>query len=158
MMLVVVWLHLLAAFVWIGGMLFLSLVVVPSLRTPALAPQRGPIFKTLGRRFRPLVWTAIAVLLTTGPILLLLRGMSLLTPDAWPTVLVLKLSLVGLLFTLTLLHDIWLGPRLGFIQQRPEEARSATDRALLRWAPWIPRLSLLIALGIAAAGLALARI
>ncbi len=156
-MLLLAWLHLVAAVLWIGGMLFLSLALVPLLRQDSFASSCRPFFKAVALRFRRLVWMCILLLLVTGPLLLSRHVASPLAPMTWPPVVQAKLALVGLLLLLTLLHDVWMGPRLGPIQQRPEETRSASERALLRWAPWIPRLSLLIALSILYCAAILAR-
>lgn len=45
-MMVLVWLHLTAAVAWIGGMLFLSLVLVPVFRPAGLAEERRTLFQT----------------------------------------------------------------------------------------------------------------
>ena len=74
MMVLLVWPHLLAAISWIGGTIFLSLVLLPVLRREPFASQRAVLFRTTARRFRAGVWGAIAVLLFTGPLLLHQRG------------------------------------------------------------------------------------
>lgn len=48
-----VWLHLLAAAVWLGGTIFLALVIVPALRRPALQGVAAPLIQWTGERFRP---------------------------------------------------------------------------------------------------------
>src|SRR2546426_6219415 len=60
------WLHILAAVIWIGGMLFLSLVAVPVLRQVDSPLLRADLFRKMAWRFRRLVWICLAVLILTG--------------------------------------------------------------------------------------------
>ena len=157
MTLFLMWLHLLAAVAWIGGMLFLSVVLVPVLKRESFASQRALLFRTTARRFRAVVWGAIAVLLFTGPLLLHQRGIPIADPSEWPMVLATKLGLVTILLLLTLTHDLILGPRMVKILQLPSESRSRFDHALVLWSPWVARLSLLFALGVLFAAVVLVR-
>ena len=106
MMVLLVWLHLLAAVSWIGGTIFLSVVLVPVLKREPFASQKALLFRTIARRFRAVVWGAIAVLLFTGPLLLHQRGIPIADPSGWPMVLAAKLGLVAILLLLTLTHDL----------------------------------------------------
>lgn len=151
------WLHILAAVSWIGGMIFLSLVVVPVIRKPPLAQQRAVLFPIVARRFRLVAWSAMLLLLVTGPILAARRGISLINPTTWPSIFAIKLILVGLLLGLTAAHDLALGPRVAEIMKRPEQERSASDLLLLRWSPWVARSSLLLALAVLFSAASLAR-
>ena len=58
-------LHVLAACVWVGGSITVVAVAVPYGRR--LPPrERALLLAGLGRRWRPLGWSALAVLLVTG--------------------------------------------------------------------------------------------
>lgn len=153
----IIWIHVLAAVAWIGGMVFLSLVLVPVLRQGPLAAQRGLLIKAAGVRFRAVVWGSAFVLLATGPLLALNRGLPLAEPSAWPPIFSAKITLVILLLALTAAHDFWLGPRLSEILRKPGASRVDHERRLVSWASWLPRLSLLVALAVLAAAVALAR-
>ena len=67
-LLLIRWAHALAAVFWIGGSLFLLLAARPALRR-ADHPAGAILARALAAEFRPLVRTAIAVLLITGVIL-----------------------------------------------------------------------------------------
>jgi uncharacterized membrane protein len=156
--LVLTWLHVLAAVSWIGGMVFLSLVLVPVLRRDGVAAQRIVLFRTIAVRFRALVWGSIAVLLGTGLLLLLHRGIALGDDvTTWPRVLLVKLTLVVLLLLLTLLHDVVVGPRVSQTMEIPDTARTSFDRVLVLASPWLPRVSLVVALGVLLSAVMLAR-
>ena len=71
-----VWFHILAATAWLGGMLFLVLVVVPWLRRGESA-MAGAFLRETGQRFRTVGWTCFAVLLATGTFNLWYRGVRL---------------------------------------------------------------------------------
>jgi uncharacterized membrane protein len=157
MLLLLVWLHLLAAVAWIGSMLFLSLVLVPVLNRETSAAQRGPLYRAIGRRLRLLVWSSIAVLLTTGPLLLLPCVPSLADLSAWPAEAKVKVSLVGLLILVTVLHDFWLGPKVARLKAAPEASLPPLDLIQIRLAPWIARSALVLALAVLLAAAALAR-
>ena len=59
------WIHLTAAVIGIGGMGFLLLILMPSLRI--LSPeQRDSLSKAVQERFRWASWSAIFLLLVTG--------------------------------------------------------------------------------------------
>ncbi len=143
---------------WIGGMVFLSVVLAPLVRQRQAAPEFLALFRTAALRFRLVVWSAIAILLSTGPLLLTGRGYPLTDPTRWPTVLYVKLGLVGLLLLLTVSHDLLLGPLVGQIRAIPECAQSSWEHALIRGASWVPRLSLLLALAVVVAAVVLVRL
>jgi len=157
MMVFLVWLHVLAAVSWIGGTIFLSAVLVPVLRREPFASQRGVLIRTTALRFRSIVWSAIAILLLTGPMLLHQRGISVMNPSEWPTILSVKLGLVAVLLLVTMAHDLIIGPRVGRILQLPVESRTSSDHAMVVWSPWIARSSLLLTLAVLLAAVVLVR-
>ncbi len=61
MRLVVLYLHLVAAVIWIGGLAYQTHVLLPPARRGEVAP-----FAAAARRARPATWTAIAVVVLTG--------------------------------------------------------------------------------------------
>lgn len=150
-------LHILAAVTWIGGMIFLSLVLAPLVRGRKAAPEFMALFRSAALRFRPIVWVAIAVLLITGPMLLSLRNINVISPALWPVILTVKLMLVALLLFLTLLHDLVFGPQVSRVSAIPNSQRTVGERVVFKTARWLPRLSLLIGLAVMIAATMLAR-
>jgi uncharacterized membrane protein len=61
MRLVVLYLHVVGAVVWIGGLAYQAHVLLPAARRGAVAP-----FADAARRARPVAWTAIGVVVLTG--------------------------------------------------------------------------------------------
>jgi len=66
-LLLVRWLHMISAVVWIGGSIFYLAVLRPSLKNETNANER--ISSSASREFKTLVDTSIFVLLTTGVIM-----------------------------------------------------------------------------------------
>ena len=157
MMVFLVWLHVLASVSWIGGTIFLSIVLMPVLKREPFASQRSLLFRTVARRFRVVVWGAITILLLTGFPLLHQRGTPIMNPSGWPMILSVKLGLVAILLFFTLTHDLIIGPRVGRILQLPTESRTSSDHAMVAWSPWIARSSLLLTLAVLFAAAMLVR-
>lgn len=146
-----------AAVVWIGGMVFLSLVLVPVLRKGGQFAQHAALFRTVALRFRSVVWVAMAVLVGTGGFLASGRAIPLTNPSHWPTVFMVKMTLVSVLLSLTFLHDLVVGPGVRRVLAIPEGERTASHRLWLRYSALVPRLSLLLALGVLFLAVLLAR-
>ncbi len=133
-----VFLHILSAVVWIGGMQFLALVVVPTTRGLPLA-ERAALFGAVGRRFRTVGCVCIAVLVVTGTVNSVYRGVTwetVFTAQLWGspfgTTLALKLGVVAVMLGLSAYHDFVIGPRsIRVLQQAsahgPAGARSPLD-------------------------------
>jgi copper resistance protein D len=110
--------HVLAAIFWLGGMFFLGMVGAPVLRQVEPPSLRARLFRDLGLTFRRWGWLAIGTLILSGTGILHLRGLlrwdNLADPGWWATgmgtALAWKLALVGLMVTLSALHDFWIGP------------------------------------------------
>ena len=60
-----VWLHILAAAVWVGGLIYTAAVAVPFALTHEVT-ERQRILRGLARRFRWIGWGSIGVLFITG--------------------------------------------------------------------------------------------
>lgn len=157
MFLLVTWTHLVAAMVWVGGMLFLTLVLVPVMRAGSVGGQARELFRSVALRFRGAVWVAIAVLMSTGFLLMSRRVASLGDPSVWPWVLKVKLGLVAAMIGVTLAHDFWLGP----LARRAMPAGSDDPRPgaglLIKASPWLARLGLFLGLGVLLTAVALVR-
>ncbi|HXX74558.1 MAG TPA: hypothetical protein VEI50_05485 [Nitrospiraceae bacterium] len=146
--LVVIWLHILAAVVWIGGMMFLSLVLAPLVRRENTVPGYTVLFRSAAQRFRLIVWLAIGILLSTGPVLLRGRGISSIDMTQWPPVFLFKAALVVVLLLLTFLHDLLLGPLVSRNSTIPARVRTVGEQIFMRASRWVPRLALAVALGV----------
>jgi uncharacterized membrane protein len=103
--------HLLAAIVWVGGTIALVFVSVPPLQRLEGA-QRAALLRELGRRWRPLGWSALAVAIASGAWIAALEHAFDTTPTRFDVVLAVKGALVGLLAAGAYLHDFVLGPGL----------------------------------------------
>jgi putative copper export protein len=103
----------LSAAVWVGGTVFLVAVAVPYARSLGEA-RRTEVAAAIGRRFRPVAWTAMAGLVLSGLYMLQKLGYLdaglLSSPDG--RLMFAKLILVALLIALSAFHDFVLGPRL----------------------------------------------
>lgn len=160
--LISVWLHILAAAIWVGGMVFLSLVLVPVVRRPEYRGVASSLIRWTGLRFRWVGWTCLGVLLVTGTFNLAYRGMT--WEDVWSgrlwhgsygSVLGVKLLLMSLILFLSGLHDFVIGPRASAVWlSNPLELKAGRVR---RQAGWIGRLNLILGLGAMACGVMLVR-
>jgi uncharacterized membrane protein len=140
--LVVTWLHVVAAMIWIGGMVICSLAVMPAAR-PLAEPQRAAFLYTFIGYFRRVMWPSLAVLAMTGLLSLWMRGVRLedflnaeWRASWWARLLTLKITLVIATTAAALAHE-----RV----RRPRHAR------------WLGRLTLTLGLVIVALAVLLVR-
>ncbi|MCC7024012.1 MAG: DUF4149 domain-containing protein [Thermomicrobiales bacterium] len=156
-----VFVHVVSAVVWVGGMLFLALVIAPATRQMPPA-ERGPLFSIVGRRFRTIGWLCIALLIATGIANVAFRGVTwgdvasgrLLTSD-FGRVLTAKLAVIAVMIALSLAHDLLLGPASA--AARPDPVLLQRAAALRRRAALVGRVNTLLALLVLALAVALVR-
>lgn len=157
-----VWLHILAATVWIGGMVFFATVIVPVLRRPEVSRGSAPLLRLIGARFRVVGWIALATLVVTGILNLRFRGIDwpvLSDSRFWATgfgrTLARKLGLVLLVTIAARAHDVMIGRRaIEALERAPD---SSEAKRTCRWASWLGRLALLLSLAILFFAVALVR-
>ncbi len=145
--LIVTWIHVIAAMLWVGGMLFFSLVLVPCLRPGLSETLRADLMSRAGLRFRVVGWISIVVLLTTG--VLRQDGQAL---SAYGTAFHVKLFLVFVMVSLTLVHDLVLGPKSIALSRSMGRSGSFQKKVRL-----VARFNLLIGLLIVFAAVAFVR-
>jgi putative copper export protein len=128
-------LHVLAALLWLGGMLFLAAVGAPVLRHVEPAAMRAQLFRRLGEQFRLVGWIAIGTLVVTGITNLYFRGWLGLLDDRvfWGTpfgrMLLFKLVAVTLMLGIQAIHDFRDGPRASRTEPGSPEALRFRKRA-----------------------------
>jgi putative copper export protein len=123
-------LHLIAAAVWAGGMVFLGLAVGAARRTLA-DRERIALFRQLGRRFLVAGGIAMAVLIATGTDMASDRLASFgdLFDTDYGKRLAEKLALVIVVIVLTAFHSLVQGPAISRLRvqalERPADAELA---------------------------------
>lgn len=110
-----IFLHLLAAILWIGGMAFVLMALRPAVAAQLQPPQRLPLMLAVLRRFFAAVIASIAVLLATG-VPLLLQAPGAQAPRGWHA-----MAGLGVLMMLIFGH-IFFGP-----WRRAQSAVAAQD-------------------------------
>ncbi len=156
-----VWIHIVAATVWIGGMLFLVLVIVPWLRQGNRSNAAALLSET-GTRFRNVGWTCFGFLVVTGSFNLWMRGVRLsdFTRVEWlsspfgKTVLA-KLGTFVAVVLISAVHDFVIGPRATAAIARAPGSQQAI--ALRRRASLLGRFNVILALVLVGIGVMLVR-
>ncbi len=121
------WVHVVLATFWVGGMIFLSLVVVPYIKDK---PFRNEAFQEVGARFS-LYGTTITLFL------LLITGVAsafLLHGGFTRRSIYEKLGVFALIVAVSLAHDLWAGKKA---------LHSEKHR---KWAKWLGIINLLLGL------------
>lgn len=118
-------LHLIAAILWVGGMVFVGMVLAPLLRARLDSAQYASLMGEAGKRFMTIGWMCIATLVASG--LLQAQG----RPVISSTIFKIKIALAVLAILLSYIHDFVLGPRLA-AGRNPSGARDAAALAGLR--------------------------
>lgn len=132
-------LHLVAALTWIGGMLFVALVLVPVTRRIDDPALRRHLMHAVAVRFRTVGWIAIALLLATGLANIWLRPELLTLPRFWG-----KIGLVAAAIVLGAVHDFVLGPRASRADAPPSMRPAAS---------WLARINVLLVVTVVYLGL-----
>lgn len=139
--------HVLAAAVWVGGTIALVFVAIPVVRRLEGA-ERAAALAAMGRRWRPIGWSALIVLAASGAGLVTLQEVD----GAFGAVLAVKLVLVAGIAVLAYLHDFVLGPGLA------RQIRAGAPQTLRRPLVLIGRTTLVLSIVVPVLGVALARL
>ncbi len=157
-----VWLHILSMTIWLGGMIFLVLVLVPVTRRPEHRGQAASLIHWVGVRFRWVGWICLSLLVVSGVLNVGYRGFT--WADLWSgrlwqgpfgRALGVKLLLVAAILLLSAVHDFFIGPRATALWRTNPGSPQALR--LRRQATWIGRINLLLALIVVALGVILVR-
>lgn len=137
--------------VWVGGLMFFAIVMVPMLRDKEFQGLAPKIVMWAGLRFRFWGWVCLFSLLTTGLTNLFARGYTwsnLFSREMYDGhfghTLFIKLNLVGLVFFLSAIHDFWIGPKATKLwSENPDDPKVKQFR---KAASWFGRVNLLLSL------------
>lgn len=110
---VIDWLHLLAASLWVGGMIYIATNYLPVLRHLSI-PQQARSLVTVLPYFSPLAIAGVLIMATTGPFSAAfhLTSWQQFLSTAYGRALLIKIALVGGLLVTSAIHVGILRPRL----------------------------------------------
>lgn len=147
-----VWIHVICAAFWIGGMLFLPLVLLPGIRNN---PQRKELLMATGLKFRFYGYVVLSLALITGLLNIVTRGLplswSFFTESRYGKLVSVKIILFILMIVISLVHDILAGKKA---MEKSGETETARFKKVARWTG---RILLLIALSMAFIGIVISR-
>jgi len=107
-----VFLHILAATIWIGGMFFLVLVILPVIKNH---PDRVTLLEKSGIKFRTVGWIMFVIILITGLLNLHFRGIPLtlefFTSKGYGQLVSLKILIFSVILIISAYHDFYIGTR-----------------------------------------------
>lgn len=104
---ILTWIHLVSAAIWVGGSIFIGIVLSPLLKTMTDSVQeRMQIMIRVGRRFNKIAVPSLAILMATGLYSshALLARPELVAETSYGTFLVVKIALVALLIITYAVH------------------------------------------------------
>ncbi|HEV8283461.1 MAG TPA: hypothetical protein VGQ09_04085 [Chitinophagaceae bacterium] len=147
-----VWLHIVGGAFWIGGMLFLSLVLLPAIKNDT---DRSQLLMAIGLKFRFYGYIILGLLFVTGLLNMVFKGIQFswrfFNETNYGRLVIIKLMLFISLLLISLTYDLVVGKRvLGQLQKEQ-------DKKLGLIARWTGRILLLISLMMAYIGVLLSR-
>ncbi len=119
-----------SAIAWVGGMIFMGLILIPVMRKALPSIERTLLFDKVGYRYGMVSTVALLLLLVTG----YLNGehrhvdWAHLTETGYGQILALKLMLVGLVLGVTIVHS-FVGRRITALTERARDLGAADGGA-----------------------------
>lgn len=153
--LVSVYLHILCASLWVGGMLFLVLVLLPAIKNH---PERRLLLNNVGVKFRFVGWIALVLLLLTGLYNMHYRGVSFgsLFNSPYNKLFAIKLILFTIVLIISAFHDFYIGPRSIKLMENSDN-KDKDAKKYVKTARIVGELNLLLALIAVALGVIIVR-
>ena len=150
--LISVFVHVICAALWIGGMLFIPLVLVPSIKKQ---PNRIWLLHKTGIKFRFYGWIAVIILFISGFLNMYFRGIpftkEFFVNSSYGKLMLLKLAFFALMLIVGGIHDFYIG------MKSIDEMQQSSGRKFKLLARWTGMLNLLLALYIAFLGVVISR-
>lgn len=144
--------HIIFGAFWIGGMLFLPLVLLPSIKNH---PDRILLLQQTGIRFRFVGWISLIGLAITGILNMYLRGLPLtwnyITDSNYGKLVSLKVLLFVVMLLIGGIHDFYIANR------SIDEMKVNPNGNFKQLARWSGRINILLAFAIAFIGIVLSR-
>jgi uncharacterized membrane protein len=144
-----IFLHILFATFWVGGMLYLAFIVVPSIKK---SPDRKEILYKTGLKFRFFGWISLLGLFITGLINMSYRNMNFswdfFTQTSIGKTLFIKILLYVVMLSILAIHDFHYGEKA---------VSKQSDKNTNRFAKITGYLSLLLSLFILVLGILISR-
>jgi copper resistance protein D len=103
---IVTWLHLVAAFTWVGGLVFVNVVLTPVVGQSGIPPH---LIRIMGmERFRWFAWGSIGILILTGVynIFQTIPAASVFVATPYGLTLLIKLVVVGIMIGITAMNSL----------------------------------------------------
>ena len=124
--------HIVSAVVWLGGMLFMVMVMLPVARQAMREGDPGAgleMLKDAASRFLPVAWTAMILLGLSGAYLAwehwgIRPGVFFSDDGRFMQIMRVKTGLFMMVVLFSLIHDFWLGPK---ILEKLDAARAAGE-------------------------------
>lgn len=141
---VIRWVHIMSAITWIGGMLFIVLVLLPILIKALPKEDRTILFAKIAERYGVVSWIALTLLVITG----VLNGehrhiaWTHLADSSYGRTLGLKLIFVAIVIVITLVHALYYGRRITRLAEQAKALGGAVDPKLVRERAKLQRLSI----------------
>lgn len=151
-----VFIHVIAACAWIGGMLFLILAFIPGIKKH---PDKVSIIADVSLKYRRVGAVALTALLITGILQLEYRGVQwtieFFTTSTFGKTAGIKILVFAIIIIISLVHDYYLGTKaIENWKIQPDHPKTARLRTLSRS---LGRVSFVFALVAAWLGIILAR-
>lgn len=147
-----VWLHIICAAFWIGGMLFLPLVLLPGIKNN---PERSQLLMATGLKFRFYGYFALSLLLLTGITNMYFRGIifswDFFVISNYGKLVVVKVILFIVILLASLVHDLFVG------RKAVADMKDSEKKKMKLIARWTGRVLLLISLVMAYLGVLISR-
>jgi uncharacterized membrane protein len=145
------WLHLLATVVWIGGLVALSVLVMPAARKSLSAEDYARLLGAIQPRLQQMGWFSLMVLIFTGLFQMVAHPNYLgflAVRNTWAVAMLTKHLAVGLMIILSAYVTWWLTPalqRLALLQANGREIDPKQAEKLHQREEWMMQVNLLLA-------------
>ncbi|MBI5587711.1 MAG: DUF4149 domain-containing protein [Deltaproteobacteria bacterium] len=140
------WLHLLSVVIWVGGIIFILYIAIPSSRQ-ALGPEAGKLMGEISKKFTPVANYSILLIVITGVVLTWIKGYfsgSASFEGAKSITLYLKYLLALIMIGIHFYRGLVLAPKITMAEPMQKPTLQKQSLGLVKANLWIGVIILLL--------------